>query len=62
MIRNSLHSSHSRANHDLSHPVNNTASQDSAAESLDTLTVQWTTTEQRVKSIVEENTQITAGK
>jgi hypothetical protein len=42
----------------LSHPVNNTASQDSAAESLDTLTVQWTTTEQRVKSIVEQNTQL----
>ena len=42
----------------LSHPVSNTASQDSAAESLDTLTVQWTTTEQRVKSIVEQNTQL----
>ena len=35
--------------------VANTASQDSAAESLDTLTVQWTATEQRVKSIVEDN-------
>jgi regulator of replication initiation timing len=41
------------------HPVvRNTASQDSAAESLDTLTVQWTTTEQQVKSIVEHNTQL----
>ncbi len=40
------------------HPISNTASQDSAAESLDTLTVQWTTTEQRVKSIVDENTRL----
>ena len=41
-----------------SHTVVNTASQDSAAESLDTLTVQWSTTEQRVKSIVEDNTKL----
>ena len=40
------------------HTVANTASQDSAAESLDTLTVQWSATEQRVKSIVEANTQL----
>ncbi len=40
------------------HTVVNTASQDSAAESLDTLTVQWSATEQRVKSIVEANTQL----
>jgi hypothetical protein len=38
-----------------SHTVVNTASQDSAAESLDTLTVQWSSTEQRVKAIVEDN-------
>jgi hypothetical protein len=41
-----------------SHSVVNTASQDSAAESLDTLTVQWSATEQRVKSIVEANHQL----
>jgi len=40
------------------HIVANTASQDSAAESLDTLTVQWTSTEQRVKAIVDDNTQL----
>lgn len=42
----------------VNHSVVNTASQDSAAESLDTLTVQWSATEQRVKSIVEANTQL----
>ncbi len=41
-----------------SHTVVNTASQDSAAESLDTLTVQWSSTEQRVKAIVEDNTKL----
>lgn len=58
------HSSHSAAPAikkpfmNSGHAVANTASQDSAAESLDTLTVQWSTTEQRVKSIVEANTQL----
>lgn len=42
----------------LGHVIPNSASQDSAAESLDTLTVQWTATEQRVKSIVDDNTQL----
>ena len=51
-------SSHSAPTPRSTHPINNTASQDSAAESLDTLTVQWTTTEQRVKSIVDENTRL----
>jgi flagellar basal body-associated protein FliL len=50
--------SHSAPPPRSSHPISNTASQDSAAESLDTLTVQWTTTEQRVKSIVDENTRL----
>lgn len=50
--------SHSTQTKHMTHPISNTASQDSAAESLDTLTVQWTTTEQRVKSIVDQNTQL----
>ncbi len=40
------------------HNVSNNASQDSAAESLDTLTVQWTATEQRMKSVVADNAQL----
>jgi hypothetical protein len=51
-------SHHSALTPHTTHPIHNTASQDSAAESLDTLTVQWTTTEQRVKSIVDENTRL----
>lgn len=56
----SSQTSQKEAKHSVHSPplMTNTASQDSAAESLDTLTVQWSATEQRVKSIVDDNAQL----
>ena len=52
------HSTSEKSEKKMPHPIRNTASQDSAAESLDTLTAQWMTTEQRINSLVETNTHL----